>query len=95
MKKKNAFFYLLTAIISAIVAILFAPNSGKVTRKKLKFQAKDMKNSINTAKENLILDFKNSYFEAVDEVDKEYELLNERQEQLKQTISSIESELNN
>lgn len=94
MKNKNAFFYLLTAITSAIVALLFAPNSGKVTRKKLQFQAEDIKNSINTAKDNLILDFKSSYFEAVSEVDKEYELLNERQEQLKQSISSIESELN-
>lgn len=93
MKNKNGLLYLLIALISAGIALLFAPDSGKVTRKKLKFQAKDMKKSIDTGKDNLVKDFKNSYFEAVDEIDKEYDLLSERQKQLKETISSIENEL--
>lgn len=93
MKKKNRLSYVLVALVSALVAILFAPNSGKVTRQKLKFQAKDMKNSIDKSKENLVKDFKSSYFEAVEEIEKEYALLDERQKQLKETISSIENEL--
>lgn len=93
MKKKNGLIYVLVALISAGIALLFAPHSGKVTRQKLKFQAQDMKDSIDTNKENLMEDFKSSYFEAVDEVEKEHSLLNERQQQLKETISSIENEL--
>lgn len=93
MKKNNGFVYALVALTSAGIALLFAPQSGKVTRRKLKFHAQDMKDSIDTNKENLMQDFKSSYFEAVDEVDKEYSLLNERQQQLKETISSIEDEL--
>lgn len=93
MKNKNGIVYLLIALISAGIALLFAPNSGKNTRKKLKLQAKDMKKSIDTSKENLVKDFKSSYFEAVDEVDKEYELLSARQKELNKTISSIEDEL--
>ncbi|MDN6196257.1 MAG: YtxH domain-containing protein, partial [Atopostipes suicloacalis] len=92
-KNKNGIVYLLIALISAGIALLFAPNSGKNTRKKLKLQAKDMKKSIDTSKENLVKDFKSSYFEAVDEVDKEYELLSARQKELNKTISSIEDEL--
>ena len=93
MKKKNGFIYIIIALFSAGFALLFAPNTGKVTRQKIKFQATDFKNSLGTSKDNLIKDFKNSYFEAVDEVDKEYALLNQRQEQLNETISSIENEL--
>lgn len=93
MNKKNGFIYLLVALISAGIALLFAPNSGKVTRKKIKFQAQDVKDSIDSKKEKLVEDFKSSYFEAVDEIEQEYELLNERQQQLQKTISSIESEL--
>lgn len=93
MKKNNSFTYIIIALFSAAIALLFAPNSGKVTRKKIKLQAKGMKESLDTSKDNLIHDFKKSYFEAVDEVEKEYELLNERQQQLKETISSIEDEL--
>lgn len=93
IKNKNGLLYLLIALISAGIALLFAPNSGKVTRKKLKFQARDMKDSIDTSKDNLVKDFKNSYFEAVDEIDREYSLLNKKQEELNETISSIENEL--
>lgn len=93
MKKNKNFIYILIALFSAAIALLFAPYSGRVTRKKIKLQAKDMKNSIAKSKKNLVNDFKNSYFEAVDEIDEEYALLNERQEQLKRTISSIENEL--
>lgn len=93
MKKRNSFFYITIALISAGIALLLAPNSGAVTRKKIKSQAQDIKGSIDTSKENLIKDFKNSYLEAVDEVELEYELLNERQQQLRDTILSIENEL--
>lgn len=93
MKKNKNFIYLVIALFSAGIALLFAPNSGKVTRKKIKLQVKDMKNSIDKSKKKLVNDFKNSYFEAVDEIDEEYALLNERQEQLERTISSIEDEL--
>lgn len=95
MKNKNIFVYIIISLVSAGTALLFAPNSGKVTRKKIKFQAQDMKDSFDTSKNNLIKDFKDSYFEAVDEVDKEYSLLNERQGQLEDTIASIENELVN
>ncbi len=93
MKKKESLIYIFIAVVSAGLALLFAPNSGQVTRRRIKYQAKDMKDSLDKSKDNLIQDFKNSYFEAVDEVEKEYELLNDRQQELKETISSIESEL--
>lgn len=95
MKNKNSFIYILVGLISAGIALLFAPNSGKVTRKKIKFQVRNMKDSIDTGKDNLIEDFKASYFEAVDEIDKEYSLLDKKQKQLNETISSIENELTN
>lgn len=95
MKKKNGLIFMLVAIVSAGITLLFAPNSGKVTRQKLKFKAKDLKDSIDTNKDNLIHDFKTSYFEAVDEVEHEFALLDERQQQLHETISSIENELTN
>lgn len=34
MKKRNGFIYLTIALVSAGIALLFAPNSGAVTRKK-------------------------------------------------------------
>lgn len=94
MKKKNSLLFLIIAIVTAGITLLFAPHSGKVTRKKLKGKANNMKDSFNANKENLVTDFKSSYFEAVDEVENEFDLLNTRQEQLQQTISSIEDELN-
>lgn len=93
MKNKKGFQYLMIALFSAGIALLFAPQSGKVTRQKIKGQAKDMKDSIDDSKDKLIQDFKSSYFEAVDEVEREYDLLNARQQQLQDTISSIEDEL--
>lgn len=95
MKKKNGLIFILVATVTAGITLLFAPNSGKVTRQKMKFKAKDMKDSFDTSKENLVDDFKSSYFEAVDEVEQEFALLDERQQQLQETISSIESELTN
>ena len=95
MKKKNGLIFILVATLTAAITLLFAPSSGKVTRQKIKFKAKDMKNSLDTNKDNLIHDFKTSYFEAVDEVEQEFALLDERQQQLQETISSIENELTN
>lgn len=95
MKKKNGFIFILVALLTAGITLLFAPNSGKVTRKKMKFKAQDMKDSLDRNKNNLITDFKASYFEAVDEVEKEFDLLSDRQQQLQETISSIENELTN
>lgn len=93
MKKKNGLIFILVAALTAGITLLFAPHSGKITRQKLKFKARDMKDSLDTGKENLVKDFKSSYFEAVDEVEKEFELLDDRQQQLKATIDSIENEL--
>lgn len=95
MKKKNGLTFMLVALVTAGLTLLFAPNSGKVTRQKIKVKAKDMKDSMDTNKDNLIHDFKASYFEAVDEVEQEFSLLDERQQQLQETISSIENELTN
>lgn len=95
MKKKNSLTFMLVALVTAGITLLFAPNSGKVTRQKMKFKAKDMKDSLDTNKDNLVRDFKSSYFEAVDEVEQEFALLDERQQQLQETISSIENELTN
>lgn len=93
MKKKNGLIFVLVAALTAGITLLFAPNSGKVTRQKIKFKAKDMKDSLETNKDNLVHDFKTSYFEAVNEVEQEFALLDERQQQLQETISSIENEL--
>lgn len=93
MKKRNSLIFVLVIIASAGLALLFAPNSGQVTRRKLKKRANDLKDSIDESKDHLISDFKSSYFEAVDEVEQEYELLNKRQEELNKTISTIENEL--
>lgn len=95
MKKKNSLIFVLVAVVTAGITLLFAPNSGKVTRKKIKYKAKEAKDSFDTSKDNLIHDFKTSYFEAVDEVEQEFALLDERQQRLQETISSIESELTN
>lgn len=95
MKKKNGFIFLLVAILTAGITLLFAPNSGKVTRQKIKFKAQNMKDSLDTNKDNLVKDFKASYLEAADEVEKEFALLSDRQQQLQETISSIENELTN
>lgn len=94
MKKNNWFTILLVALLSAGAALLFAPTSGKQLRGEIKKKAIDTKDNVKTGAENLIEDFKESYAEAVDEVDKELALLEERQIQLRETISSIENELN-
>lgn len=93
MKKRNSLIFILVAALTAGITLLFAPNSGKITRQKMKFKAQDLKDSLDNSKENLVKDFKASYFEAVDEVEKEYELLDDRQQRLKATIASIENEL--
>lgn len=93
MNKNNKVIFFLVALLTAGITLLFAPNSGRVTRQKLKFKAEDAKDSLQESKDNLIKDFKASYFEAVDEVEKELAILDDRQYQLNKTISSIENKL--
>lgn len=95
MKKNNWSIIIIVGVVSALVAILFAPKSGKKMRDDLKEKAKDTKDSVQKGTENLVDDFKDSYFEAVDEVEKELDLLSDRQSDLRETISSIENELTN
>lgn len=95
MKKNNWFVFIVVALLSAGVALLVAPTSGKKMRRDIKKKAMNAKVSVQTGTENLVDDFKTSYFEAVDEVDEELAALDKRQQQLRQTISSIESELTN
>lgn len=86
---------LLAAIVSAVVTLLFAPKSGEETRRELKYKANDTKESIKTSKEHLIDDFKQSYFEAAEEVEIEMAHLERRQRELNETIASIENDLRN
>ena len=95
MKKTNWGIVILAAIASAIITLLFAPKSGEETRKELKHRAKDTKQSIKTSKDHLIVDFKQSYFEAAEEVEIEMAHLEKRQRELNETIASIENDLRN
>lgn len=95
MKKNNLLVVLLTAAVSAIVALLFAPKSGEELRKDIKEKALETRDSVQTGKDHLIDDFKQSYFEASDEVERELAHLDDRQRKLNQTISTIEQDLQN
>ena len=95
MKKTNWGIVLLAAVVSASIALLFAPKSGEELRKDLKHKAKDTKTNIQTGKEQLIDDFKQSYFEAAEEVEIEMAHLDRRQRELNETIASIENDLRN
>lgn len=93
MKKTNWSIVLLASALSAIIALLFAPKSGEELRKELKNKAGDTKDSIQTGKDHLVDDFKQSYFEAAEEVELELAHLDKRQRELNETITSIESDL--
>ncbi len=93
MKKINWNIVVLAAALSATVTLLFAPKSGEEVRKELKHKAEDTKDSIKTGKDHLVADFKQSYFEAAEEVETELAHLDQRQRELNETITSIENEL--
>lgn len=93
MKKNNWPLILFVSLISAGIALLFAPKSGKELRKDLQNKANKTKDSVKTSTNNLKEDFKEAYFEAEKEVENELAHLDERQRELQQTISSIEKEL--
>lgn len=93
MKKNNWSLALLVGLISATVALLFAPKSGKELRQDLKEKTNETKDSVKTGTQNLKNDFKESYFEAEQEVEIELAHLDKRQRELRETISSIEKEL--
>lgn len=93
MKKNNWPLIFLVSLISAGVALLFAPKSGKELRKDLQNKANETKDSVKTGADNLKSDFKDAYFEAEKEVEIELAHLDERQRELRETISSIEKEL--
>lgn len=95
MKKTNWGIVALAAITSAIITLLFAPKSGEETRKELKDKAIDTKQSLQTSKDHLVDDFKQSYFEAAEEVEVEMAYLEKRQRELNETIASIENDLRN
>jgi len=94
MKKNNWPLIILMSLFSAGIALLFAPKSGKELRKDLQNKANETKDSVKTSTNNLKEDFKEAYFEAEKEVETELAHLDERQRELRQTISSIEKELN-
>lgn len=93
MKKNNWSLALLIGLISAAIALLFAPKSGKELRRDLKNKANETKDSVKSGTENLKNDFRESYFEAEKEVEIELAHLDQRQRELRNTISSIEKEL--
>ena len=93
MKKSNWSLIILAGTVSAVVALLFAPKSGKELRSDIKEKASETKDSMQSGKEHLVSDFKQSYFEAADEVEKELIHLDDRQRELNETITSIEQDL--
>ena len=95
MKKNNFGLIIITSAVSAIVALLFAPKSGKELRDDIKYKALETKDSVQTGKDHLVDDFKQSYFEAANEVETELAHLDDRQRELNKTIASIENDLRN
>lgn len=95
MKKNNLGLIVLAGAVSAIVALLFAPKSGKELRKDIKDKSLEAKDNVQDGKDQLVNDFKQSYFEAADEVETELAHLDNRQRKLNQTITSIEDDLRN
>lgn len=95
MKKNNWGLTLLVGVVSAGVALLFAPKSGKELRDDIKNKTLETKDSIQDSAEHLKEDFKQSYFEAAEEVENELLALDERQRELNETIASIEEDLRN
>lgn len=93
MKKNNWGLTLLVGVVAAGVAILFAPKSGKELREDIKKKALDTRDSMQDSAQNLKHDFKQSYFEAAEEVENELITLEKRQRELNETITSIENDL--
>jgi gas vesicle protein len=93
MKKNNLGLVVLVGAISAIVALLFAPKSGKELRQDIKDKSLEARDNVQDGKNQLVSDFKQSYFEAADEVETELAHLDNRQRELNQTIASIEDDL--
>ena len=95
MKKNNWTLTLLVGIVAAGVAILFTPKSGKDLRDDIKRKSLETKDSLQDSALNLKHDFKQSYFEAAEEVENELLALDKRQRELNATITSIEKDLRN
>lgn len=93
MKKNNWGFTILVGVIASGVAMLFAPKSGKELRNDIKQKSMKTKDSIQDSAQNLKHDFKQSYFEAAEEVENELITLDKRQRELNATITSIEEDL--
>ncbi|HLR91814.1 MAG TPA: YtxH domain-containing protein [Atopostipes sp.] len=94
MRKNNWPLVILVGLFSAGLALLFAPKSGKELRNDIQNKANQTKDNVKTSADNLKQDFKDSYFEAEKEVELELAHLDQRQRELRETISSIEEELN-
>lgn len=94
MKKKNNFcIFLWSALITAGLTVLFTPKSGKEFRNDIKRTAEGTRDKAQESANNLKQDFKESYFEAAEEVEKERIALSKRQRELSRTIESIENDL--
>lgn len=93
MKKNNFSIFLCTAIVTAAVTMLFTPKSGKELRDEIKKKTNKTKESIQHSAHNLKQDFKDSYFEAAEEIEKERIALSKRQRELSETITAIENDL--
>lgn len=93
MRKNNWNLVVFTAIVSAGAALLFAPKAGKELRKDIKDKSLETKKHIQDSAQNLKHDFKESYFEAAEEVENELLALDKRQRELNRTISDIEKDL--
>ncbi len=93
MRRTNWSMVILASALSALAALLFAPKSGKELREEIKTKAEDTKDSFKEGKGHLVEDFKQSYFEAAEEVEIELAHLDKRQRELNETIASIESDL--
>lgn len=79
--------------VSAGIALLFAPKSGKLLREDIKAKGIEAKDIFNESKDNLVSDFKQSYSEAERDVELELEIMDNRQRELRETIHSIENDL--
>lgn len=93
MKKNNLSIFLCSAIVTAVVTMLFTPKSGRELRNDIKKKTSDTKDSVQRSAENLKQDFKASYFEAAEEIEKERIALGKRQRELNETITAIENDL--
>ena len=74
MKNNNNNWLLMIAVgvVSASVALLFAPKSGKLLRADIKAKGLEVKDTFNDSKDNLVGDFKEAYFEAERDVEREW-----------------------